>query len=103
MYETPSEEAKNAAENLSCALNCMGGSANSAHIVRSMLNLHRTLNQAFTGNIVLPFVREMARNFREGNYDPRNEAACKVCDLMWNAICKEHGFAPDAEPRLPLI
>lgn len=103
MYEEPSQDAKNAAESLSHALNCMGGTANSDHVVSSMLNLHRTLNQCFTGNIVLPFVRKMAERYENGEYDPRNESACRVCHVMWEAVKKEYDFPGDRDFRLPLV
>lgn len=91
------------AENLEHAVNCMGDGEDMEYIVNSMLNLHRTLNQAFTGRMIIPFVRGMAARYAEGQYDARNEAACKTCAAMWEAAKKLYGVGDDCAFRLPLI
>jgi hypothetical protein len=88
--------AENAVKYLEKSVNCMGLQTEAKYIVESMLNLHRTLNQAFTGNIVLPFIFEMAQNYSKGDCDGRNEFACKCCSIMAEALQKELGYFPSS-------
>jgi len=101
--EHPEDKGREIADAIISAANCMGGSEVPAETVRGLLGCHRTLNQSITGNFILPFIKGMAQKYRDHDYDLRNEAAVKVCHLMWSAMVKEHGFDFDANPRLPLI
>lgn len=99
-----SENAKTAAAALERTVNSFDGGANEEFIVDKMLYMHRTLNQKFTGGIILPFVRKMAKMYDSGSYDPRNEAACKACRVMWEAVKAEYGLDDDsADFRMPMI
>jgi len=81
------DKARTAVDNLESCVNAMGGREEAAnYVVERMLLMHRTLNQALTGNIVIPFVKKMAENYATGNYDGRNEAAVKACYAMAQAI-----------------
>ena len=70
--------------------------------VTMMAGMHRTLNQKFAGEIVIPFVREMAKRYKNGFYDERNELACRLCSLMWEAL-ESTGMFSEGERHLPLI
>ena len=102
--KNPSENAQTAATALERAINSFGSGEGSAYIVDKMLSMHRTLNQKFTGEIILPFIREMAKKYDAQRYDLRNEAACKICRVMWDAVKKEYGIENDSDDfGLPLI
>lgn len=99
-----SENAKTAAAALERTVNSFDFSDNAEFIVDQMLYMHRTLNQSFTGGIILPFVRKMAKMYDSGSYDPRNEAACKACRVMWDALKAAYGIEDDsADFRMPMI
>lgn len=99
-----SENAKTAVDALKRTVNSFDCGDNAEFIVAQMLYMHRTLNQAFTDGIVVPFIRKMAKMYDSGSYDLRNEAACRVCRVMWDALKAEYGLNDDsADFRLPMI
>ena len=83
--------------------NVMGNHEECQKIVRHLLNMHRTLGQQYTSNFVLPFIKGMRDMYANGYYDARNEQACKLCSIMWSALCKELGFEENREISLALI
>ena len=97
------ESTKQAVQNLESAINCMGNNEDMDYIVEHMTRLHRTLVQSFTGKFVLQYVRQLALDYANGNYDLRNESACKICHGMWNAFCKEYGYDVLDKPGLVMI
>lgn len=98
------EKMKQAAEMMESAINVMGNQESTEYFVREMCNMHRTLQQSYTGDIVIPFVREMAKRYKGGFYDARNEFACKVCSVMWDAFAKEFEITDDSiRVGLPMI
>ena len=99
-----SENAETAATAMERTINSFGSDDNSKYIVEKMLTMHRTLNQKFTGEIILPFIQAMAQKYDAHRFDLRNEAACKVCRVMWDAIKAEYEIEDDAADfRLPVI
>lgn len=98
------ERMKHAAEMMESAINVMGNQESTEYFVREMCNMHRTLQQIYTGDIVIPFVRVMAKRYKGGFYDARNEFACKMCSVMWDALVKEFGITDDSiRVGLPMI
>ena len=98
------DTAELAAANIESTLNSFCSGENSGRIVGAMLTMHRTLNQKFTGEIVIPFVREMARRLETERYDLRNEAACKACAAMLKGLKAEFPhLAGDEYAGIPLI
>ena len=96
----PTIEAKDIASELINSVNCLGGPTEyTEEVLHNLVYSHRTLNQAFVGRYVLPFIQKMAENYRSGNYDGRNEFASKVCNVMAEAVEKEFGKLES----LPLI
>ena len=98
-----SEYAKNAAKALEEAVNIGGAEENMAYVCAAMLNLHRTLNQSFAGKMVIPFIRKMAENWENGDYDDRNREACRLCSVMWDALKAECTIDFNGEVVLPFI
>ena len=99
-----SENAETAATAMERTINLFGSDENMKYIVEHFLTMHRTLNQKFTGEIIIPFVKAMAQKYDAHRYDLRNEAACKVCRVMWDAIKAEYGIQDDATDfNLPMI
>ena len=94
---------KTLGERMERTLNVFGGRENCDKFVEEMLCLHRTLNQKFTGSIVIPFVKAMADKYKEGGYDGRNETAAKYCSLFWEGLVKVHPELADGDWRLPLV
>lgn len=98
------ENAKTAAAALERTVNSFDSGAGEEFIVDRMCHTHRTLNQKFTGGVILPFVRKMAKMYDSGSYDPRNEAACKACRVMWEAVKAAYGLDDDsADFRMPMV
>lgn len=90
--------------NLEKVVNAMPNTANTESVVTGLMRMHRTLNQAFTGKIVFRFIQRMADIYRDNNYDARNEAACRICSLLWDVLEKEVGINPHTERiELPML
>ena len=100
---TDNEIAENAAQALSQAMNSFSARSNGETIVSKMLAEHPTINQAFTGSVVLPFVKGMAHKYQKGYYDGRNEKACEMCSKMWELLKSEYGFTDDGKVGLAMI
>lgn len=99
-----SEMAETAATALERVVNQFGGKEDSDHIVNHLLSMHRTLQQSFVSRIIIPLVREMAMRHSEGRCAPRNETACKVCRVMYDALKAEYGKEGDDEDfALPMV
>jgi hypothetical protein len=101
--ETVSERAKNAVEALERAVNVLGNGEDMRYIAEQMSLMHRTLVQSFTRGVVIPFIKRLADFHCAGYCDARDEAACKACEVMWEALKKEYGLEGNEEPYLPLI
>lgn len=98
--------AKSIALDLERLMNSYGCTPDTEEFVGEMLNLHPTLNQVFTGKIVLRFIQRMAENYRKERYDGRNELSCRICNLLWEALKNnEYGceFRDNTHPTLPMI
>lgn len=66
----PEIEAKDIADSLINSVNCLVGPTDyTEEVLNNLLYSHRTLNQAFVGRYVLPFIRKMSENYRSGDYD----------------------------------
>ena len=89
--------AKQTAVNLANLTNSYSPGETLAEILNTLLNEHRTLNQSFTWNFVIPFVREMAKKYENQNFDRRNQAACEFCHVMWNALKDRYGLDGNRE------
>lgn len=53
--------------------------------IDSVLTSHRTLQQSFTGNIILAFITKVA-SMDERCFDGRNECMKRFCDMLKKAI-----------------
>lgn len=84
-------------------VNVMGGGAEISKMVSKLTNMHRTLIQSFVSRFIFPYVRKMAKNYKEGYYDGRNELACKMCYTMWEALNREYDWIQDdlVEEKMP--
>ena len=92
------------ANNIEDCINVMGNHENMKYLVNKVLCFHRTLNQKFTGDFIIEFVKQMALNYKDGNYDGRNETACRYCNAMWEGLKKENPYiTDDINTSLPLI
>lgn len=76
-------------------INNFGSGEASEEFVNKMCGMHRTLQQKFMSEVVLQFIRKMAMRYTAQNYDLRNEAACKMCRVMYDAIKAEYGYQSD--------
>ena len=92
-----------AREKLESITNRFGSGKDLERLALKMAAKHRTLVQSFTGGFVIPFVRELARMKRAGRFDGRNEAACKACFLMCDALEKEYGIGEGEEFAFPMV
>jgi len=63
---------------------------------------HRTLQQNLIGRFVIPLIIKMAKNYRSGDYDARNETALKMCSIMSDALSKEYPYINE-DSSLPCI
>ena len=83
------EEKRPPEEEVEDMINVFGAREACKRFTEHMLCMHRTLNQKFTGDIIIPFIKEMAERYKAENYDGRNQDACKCCSIMWDALVKE--------------
>ena len=65
--------------------------------------MHRTLQQKFIGQVVIPLVRDMAARVDNGHFDARNEYACKVCKAMMKGLAEEFPYIASGQCSLALI
>lgn len=63
-----------------------------------LCGMHRTLQQTFFSEVILGVVRRMAQNYTAQNFDARNESACKMARVMFDAVKKEYDLADDNQP-----
>ena len=85
-------------------INNFGSGEDAELFVDKMCGMHRTLQQKFTSEVVMQFIRKMAKRYTDQWYDARNEAACRMCRLMWDAVKAEYGREGDEDNvSLPLI
>ena len=104
MTKEAKERVETAAELLERSVNVMGGGEDMEWLVNRMGNMHRTLIQSFAGKFIIPYVRKLALDYKNGYYDLRNEQVCKVCSEMWDAFKKEHNWTDEDDvPRFALI
>lgn len=80
-----------------------GGDEYRKTFVGRLCSMHRTLQQKFIGEVVIPIVRNMANKLVTGDTDPRNEYACKVCAAMLKGLETEFPDIANGERHLPLI
>ena len=93
-----------AAKEVERFINCFGSGEESETFVTARCGMHRTLQQKFVSEVVLPFIQKMAKRWSDNWYDARNEAACKACRVMWDAVKAEYGRDDDSDDvHLPLI
>ena len=52
---------------------------------RGLANMHRYLVNSFFG-VVLRFIGILAKNYANGNYDGRNEMACRLSKIMIDSL-----------------
>lgn len=71
------EDTEKLAEDLTRAINCMG-QTETQELARHMASIHRTLQQAFMREFVVPFLETMAEN----RTDLRNEASVEMAKKM---------------------
>ena len=88
----PTIEPKDVADALIHSVNTFSNKSEYAdEVLHNLLYTHRTLNQAFTGRYVFRFIKMMSDNYKSGNYDGRNEFACKLCHDMANVVEEKYG------------
>lgn len=84
---TQTEDALNS---LFDALNKMGGSKDVEEGLRNVLNhQHRTLQQNFMRQILVPAIRIFAEKDRNGYKDLRNEASCELATKLLPLVDRE--------------
>lgn len=104
MTDENENKAESAASAVESIINQYGGHTDAETMVSHFCGMHRTLQQAFTSRIIIPFIRRLAMNYTDGWYDPRNETACKACRAMYDALKAEYGReGDDDEIALPMI
>ena len=80
-----------------------GGEEARKELVDRLGSMHRTLQQKFIGEIVIPLVRNMASRLASKNYDDRNKLACEACAAMLNGLAEKFPYIANGESSLPLI
>lgn len=83
-------------------VNC-GGEKSRKELVERIGFMHRTLQQRFIGEIVIPLVRNMADRLTTDHYDDRNKLACEACAAMLNGLAEKFPHIANGECTLPLI
>ena len=82
---------------LEAIFRCLNGS-NSKRIPETVRNViateHRTLQQAFFKQVVMPLVEQMAEGAKTGRFDARNEVSCKCAKKMMDALDPSDVYFP---------
>lgn len=72
-------------------LNCMGREKDVGEAVVDSINMqHRTLQQAFMRNVIVPIIQNFADKNANGYYDLRNEATVNACQELEKVLDKYH-------------
>jgi hypothetical protein len=58
-------------------------------LAKNLANQHRTLVQCFMRNFIVPFIKELADQYKQGFFDLRNEQSCKLSTKMLD-LCEDH-------------
>lgn len=103
MNESIEPKGVEVAKQIERMVNCFGTNDEVTTLVDELVLLHRTLNQSFVSQFILPFVRTMAGNYNEKYFDDRNKMACRICNVMWEAVKNELGLKDGESASLPLI
>ena len=74
-------------------LTCMGDIAEGEAVGRAFAILHRTHQQMFVANVIIPILKRLDADATTGQFDARNEASCQFA---------RYALGPDA-PYLPFI
>jgi hypothetical protein len=83
MNENPQKEIDDALKVIFDNLNIMGREKTSGqYIVDFVRKQHRTLQQNFFGQVIIPLIMDFAKRYDDKQYDPRNEASCKAAKEM---------------------
>ena len=80
-----------------------GGEEFRNELVDRLGSMHRTLQQKFIGEIVIPLVRKMANRLPGHEYDNRNKLACEVCAAMLKGLTEDFPYIANGSSALPLI
>lgn len=72
-------------------------------LVNKLSCMHRTLIQSFVGGFIMKYIKKMAENYDNGNYDARNSLACEYCKVMWDAVLKKNPHMEKYGTDLPCI
>jgi hypothetical protein len=101
------KQIENVALELERIVNAMGTDEATDLLVDKLSRMHRTLVQSFASKVIIKFILKLAENYESGWYDLRNEAACKACKTMKDAIIKAYNLDEDFIKKygfnLPLI
>jgi hypothetical protein len=86
------KQLKEAIEVIFRNLNCMGREKEVGEAIVDVIDSqHRTLQQAFMRNVMVPIIQSFAKRYGNGFYDLRNEATVKAC-IELNEVLGKHGF-----------
>lgn len=88
----PTDNAKKLIELLEDTVNSGYGTGDLNDAANAMTRMHRTLIQKFTNVFMLPFIREMAKKYDIGDYDDRDEVACRLCRYLLDCIREKYGI-----------
>jgi len=94
--EADREKAEKLVRQLTNFVNCMAMHSREQQFCELMGREHRTLQQSFS-KLCYEWIQYQSKQYVEGNFDPRNEYACKVA----NKIATDETLK--YEIQLPLI
>ena len=69
-------------------LNCIGGRSDAESVVATLRSTHRTLQQNFMREVILPAIYLFAWKHRNGWTDARNEETCKIAHEIAELLTK---------------
>jgi hypothetical protein len=76
-------EIKDKINSLFDELNQFGNEQNVTEALNSVLNVqHRTLQQNFFKNLIIPSIKIFAEKKKDKNFDMRNEASCELAEKL---------------------
>jgi hypothetical protein len=90
--EESKQKIQDAVETIIREINFMGNEkVVGAAVVEQLQRTHRTLQQNFFRDVLVPIVKHYADCYKNGIYDLRNEDSCNCAEKL-EPIIDEHGF-----------
>lgn len=63
-------------------------------LAAEMINEHRTIQQCFMREVIMPFLAAKAQDHAKKRFDLRNQSTCEVSARLWEKLQAEDFYLP---------